>query len=285
MAVSPWVLVPVLPRESRDRGCGPGLFVYAPATMARLKRHRCRPAEWSREHRDGVIPLLPSVDMRGPVLGNRRRHGERRSQMFALVPREIAFLDMFQNAARNMIEGSRLLKELMAEYQNPVQAASQIKNLEHLGDEITHDIIRRLNQTFITPIDREDIHGLAGAVDDILDAVEAIADRFVIFEIAGPSPPAIVLSTIRHESAVAGGAGIDFLGQRASEPNQIFFPDGSPRKEADRLTRDALSKLFREEKDPMAVIKWKEIYETFEEATDRCEDAANILERITLKHN
>ena len=128
--------------------------------------------------------------------------------MFALVPREVAFLDMFQNAARNMIEGSRLLKGLMADYQNPVQAASQIKHLEHLGDEITHDIIRRLNQTFITPIDREDIHGLAGAVDDILDAVEAIADRFVIFERVGPSPPAIALSKILYDSSIAVGAGI-----------------------------------------------------------------------------
>ncbi len=205
--------------------------------------------------------------------------------MFALVPRNVAFLDMFQNAARNMIEGSRLLKELMADYQNPVQAASRIKDLEHVGDEITHDIIRRLNQTFITPIDREDIHGLAGALDDILDAVEAIADRFVIYEVAGPSPPAIVLSTILHESAVAVGAGIDLLGQRHSDLNECFVRIDSLENEADRLTRDALSKLFREEKDPLAVIKWKEIYETFEEATDRCEDAANILERITLKHN
>jgi len=205
--------------------------------------------------------------------------------MFGLVPREVAFLDMFQKAARNMIEGSRLLKELMADYQNPVQAASRIKDLEHVGDEITHDIIRRLNQTFITPIDREDIHGLAGALDDILDAVEAIADRFVIYEVAGPSPPAIVLSTILHESAVAVGAGIDLLGQRHSDLNECFVRINSLENEADRLTRDALSKLFREEKDPMAVIKWKEIFETFEEATDRCEDAANILERITLKHN
>ncbi len=205
--------------------------------------------------------------------------------MFSLVPREVAFLDMFQKAARNMIEGSRLLKELMADYQNPVQAASRIKDLEHVGDEITHDIIRRLNQTFITPIDREDIHGLAGAVDDILDAVEAIADRFVIFEIAEPSPPAIALSKILHDSAVAVGAGIDLLGQKHTDLNECCVRVNSLENEADRLTRDAISKLFREEKDPTAIIKWKEIYETFEEATDRCEDAADILERIALKHN
>ena len=205
--------------------------------------------------------------------------------MFALVPREVAFLDMFQNAARNMIEGSRLLKGLMADYQNPVQAASQIKHLEHLGDEITHDIIRRLNQTFITPIDREDIHGLAGAVDDILDSVEAIADRFVIFEIAGPSPPAIALSKILYDSSIAVGRGIDLMGQRHLDLNECCVRINSLENEADRLTRDAISNLFREEKEPMAVIKWKEIYEMFEEATDRCEDAANILERIALKHN
>ena len=205
--------------------------------------------------------------------------------MFALVPRQIAFLEMFQQAARNMIEGSRLLKEMMADYQNPIQAASRIKDLEHVGDTITHDIVRRLNQTFITPIDREDIYGLTGAVDDILDAVEAVADRFVIFEVAGPSPPAIALSKILYDSAVAVGAGIDLLGGRHADLNDYCVRINSLENEADRLTRDALSKLFREEKDPIAVVKWKEIYETFEEATDRCEDAANVLERITLKHN
>ena len=205
--------------------------------------------------------------------------------MFALVPRQIAFLEMFQQAARNMIEGSRLLKEMMADYQNPIQAASRIKDLEHVGDTITHDIIRRLNQTFITPIDREDIYGLTGAVDDILDAVEAVADRFVIFEVAGPSPPAIALSKILYDSAVAVGAGIDLLGERHADLNDYCARINSLENEADRLTRDAISKLFREERDPIAVVKWKEIYETFEEATDRCEDAANVLERITLKHN
>jgi len=205
--------------------------------------------------------------------------------MFALVPREVAFFDMFQKAARNMIEGSRLLKEMMADYQNPVQAASRIKDLEHVGDEITHDIVRRLNLTFITPIDREDIHGLAGALDDILDTVEAIADRFVIFEVAGPSPPAIALSKILYDSSIAVGAGIDFLGQKHTDLNECCVRINTLENEADRLTRDALSKLFREEKDPTAIIKWKEIYEMFEEATDRCEDAANILERIALKHN
>ena len=205
--------------------------------------------------------------------------------MFALVPRQIAFLEMFQQAARNMIEGSRLLKEMMADYQNPIQAASRIKDLEHVGDTITHDIVRRLNQTFITPIDREDIYGLTGAVDDILDAVEAVADRFVIFEVAGPSPPAIALSKILHDSAVAVGAGIDLLGERYADLNDYCARINSLENETDRLTRDALSKLFREERDPIAVVKWKEIYETFEEATDRCEDAANVLERITLKHN
>jgi predicted phosphate transport protein (TIGR00153 family) len=204
--------------------------------------------------------------------------------MFNLIPREIAFFEMFQKAAHNMIEGSRLLKNMMEDFRNPVEQARRIKDIEHIGDSITHDIALKLNQTFITPLDREDIHGLASVLDDILDLVEAVADRFVVFKVAKPTEAAIKLANILYQSAVAVGAGIDQLGKPHADVNQYFVLVNSLENEADRITRDVISKLFEEEKDPIAVIKWKEIYENFEEGTDRCEDVANILERIALKH-
>lgn len=204
--------------------------------------------------------------------------------MFGLIPKETAFFELFQKAAHNMIEGSRLLKEMMEDFHNPVGQAHRIKDIEHIGDGITHDIARKLNQTFITPIDREDIHGLASALDDILDIIEAIADRFVVFKVSRPTGPAVKLANILYQSAVAVGAGIDRLGKPHADVSECCVLVNSLENEADRVTRDAISALFEEEKDPIAVIKWKEIYENFEEGTDRCEDVANILERIALKH-
>ncbi len=172
----------------------------------------------------------------------------------------------------------------MENFQDPVAQARRIKDIEHVGDGITHDIVRKLNQTFITPIDREDIHDLASAMDDILDLVEAVADRFVVFKVARPTEPAIKLANILYQSAVAVGAGVDRLGQPHTDLSECCVRINSLENEADRIMRDAISRLFEEEKDPIAVIKWKEIYENFEEGTDRCEDVANVLERIALKH-
>ena len=205
--------------------------------------------------------------------------------MFGLIPREEAFFELFKKAARNAVEGSRLLKEMMEQYQNPLEQARRIKDVEHIGDGITHDIARKLNQTFITPIDREDIHALASALDDILDIVEAVADRFVVFKVNKPTDTAVKLAGILHQAAVAVSEGVDLLGQPHADVTECNVRVNSLENEADRLTRDAISALFEGEKDPVAVIKLKEIYEAFEEGTDRCEDVANILERIALKHH
>jgi predicted phosphate transport protein (TIGR00153 family) len=204
--------------------------------------------------------------------------------MFGLIPRELAFFEMFRKGAHNMIEGSRLLKEMMEDFRRPTEQAQRIKDIEHIGDGITHDIARKLNQTFITPIDREDIHDLASALDDILDLVEAIADRFVVFKVTQPTETAIKLANILYQAAVAVGAAIDQLGRPHTDVNEYCVQVNSLENEADRISRDAISALFEQEKDPIQVIKWKEIYENFEDGTDRCEDVSNILERIALKH-
>ena len=204
--------------------------------------------------------------------------------IFGLIPKEEAFFELFKKAAHNMIEGSRLLKDMMDNFRDPAGKAKQIKDVEHVGDGITHDIAMRLNQTFITPIDREDIHDLASALDDILDAVEAVADRFVIYKIAQPTESAIRLADILYEASVAVGRGVDRVSMSHAQIKECSVQVNSLENEADRVSRDAISGLFEKETDPISVIKWKEIYETFEEGTDRCEDVANILERIVLKH-
>ena len=204
--------------------------------------------------------------------------------LFGLIPREEAFLELFKQAAHNMIEGSRLLKDMMEHFQSPVEQAKRIKEVEHVGDGITHDIALRLNQTFITPIDREDIHDLASALDDIVDVAEAIADKFVLYKVTRPTEMAIKLADVLYQASVAVGAGVDRLGMSHSDMKECSVQVNSLENEADRVSRDAISVLFEKETEPMAVIKWKEIYEAFEAGTDRCEDVANSLERIALKH-
>jgi predicted phosphate transport protein (TIGR00153 family) len=205
--------------------------------------------------------------------------------LFGLIPREEAFFELFKKAAHNMIEGSRLLKAMMEDFRSPIEQARGIKDVEHVGDSITHDIALRLNKTFITPIDREDIHDLASALDDILDVAEAIADRFVLYKVTQPTEMAIKLADILYQASVAVGCGVDRLGLAHPELKECSVLVNSLENEADRVSRDAISALFEKETDPIAVIKWKEIYENFEAGTDRCEDVANILERIALKHH
>jgi predicted phosphate transport protein (TIGR00153 family) len=179
--------------------------------------------------------------------------------MFGLIPREEAFFELFKNAAHNMIEGSRLLKEMMEQYQPASEQAKRIKEVEHVGDGITHDIARRLNQTFITPIDREDIHDLASALDDILDVTEAIADRFVLYKVTKPTERAVKLADLLYQASVAVGAAVDRLGFAHPDIKECSVQVNSLENEADRISRDAISELFDKETDPMAVIKWKEI--------------------------
>ena len=203
--------------------------------------------------------------------------------MFSLFPRKIAFFEMFNEAAHNMVLGSRLLKEMLQSYENIESKAREIKRVESAGDAITHTIFRNLNQTFITPIDREDIYALASCIDDVLDFVEAAADGLVIYKIDKPTPEAVELVNIIHQSCEELERGIAQLG-KVKDMNATFVTVNSLENEADRITRDVIARLFENEKDPIMLIKWKEIYESLEEGTDRCEDVANVLERILLKH-
>lgn len=204
--------------------------------------------------------------------------------MVRIIPREEKFSDYFEQAAQNILRGAETLKTMMDLYLHPEESAKKLKDLEHEGDKITHEIVKKLNQTFITPIDREDIYSLTSALDDVLDLIEAAADRMVLYKIASPTPEARELSNIIYESsqeiekAIVLLRGLDEVYyQHCVEINRL-------ENAADRITRDAIARLFQGEYSPYEVIKWKEIYETLEAATDKCEDVANIIEAVILKH-
>lgn len=202
-----------------------------------------------------------------------------------LMPREVEFFELFRKSAHNVIDGCRHLRKMVNDFSNPAESARQLRDIEHIGDGITHDIVRKLNQTFITPIDREDIHDLASALDDVLDLVEEIADHFIVYKIEKPNEASVQLAEILCQAAEAVGVAVDQLGNPRANITDYCVRINSLENEADRVVRQAISTLFEREKDPIAVLKWKEIYQAFEDGADRCEDVSNVLERIVVKHH
>ncbi|HEY5594454.1 MAG TPA: DUF47 family protein [Nitrospiria bacterium] len=204
--------------------------------------------------------------------------------MFRLIPREEKFFEMFEASARNIHRGAYLLREMMEQYRDPEKQADAIMEVEHQGDTITHDIIHKLNQTFITPIDREDIYALSSALDDVLDLIESVSDRMVMYKIKEPTETARRLAGIIFKSAEEIVKGVGLL-KALGDVRPYCIEINRLENEADRVSRDAVADLFENVRDPILVLKWKELYEHLEEATDRCEDVANILENIVLKNS
>ena len=204
--------------------------------------------------------------------------------MWDFMPSEKGFFDLFKQASENVVDAGQCLKDLMNNFVEPHKEIQHIKDLEHKGDGLTHDLVLKLNKTFITPLDREDIHALACALDDILDEIDAIAILFRVFNIPRPTPTACKLAEILHEAAREVGKGISLLLEKNWDIKDCAIRVNSLENEADEVSREAISRLFEEEPDPKTVMKWKEIYEKFEIGTDCCEDAVNVLERIALKH-
>jgi uncharacterized protein Yka (UPF0111/DUF47 family) len=202
---------------------------------------------------------------------------------FRLIPREEKFFDEFVGLAEEIRTGARTLKQMLAVDPPDMTRADAIKDLEHTCDTKTHAIIQRLNRTFVTPIDREDIHALAISLDDVMDAIDAAAAIIRLYRIVNVRPGARRLADIVCElmDLVAQGLASFEKSQRvlelAARINQL-------EREADRAHQDAIVALFDEERDPITVIKWKEILDFLETATDRCEDVGNVLEGIIVKH-
>ncbi len=206
--------------------------------------------------------------------------------MWRIFPKEEPFFKMLLEAAENDLRASERLLQMMSCYRAPEDDAAAIKEAEHHGDELTHEIIRKLDTTFLTPIEREDIHALASIIDDVLDLVDAVADRMVLFKIATPTEEARQLAELIQRALQEVCKGIAALTKR---DHQVIYGHcievNRLENEADQVNRQALAKLFESGSAPLEIIKWKEIYEYLEEATDRTEDVANILESIVLKNS
>ena len=203
--------------------------------------------------------------------------------MFNLIPKEVRFFDLFERQAECIIKGAGLLHEMTHNFSDARAKAHAIKEVEHQGDQITHEVVKRLNTTFITPIDREDIHDLATRLDDVLDYIEAAAERLVVYRIKEPTSACRAMSDIIVSQTHALDRAIRCL--RTMDPGFHEHAVEVNRLEnaADTLLRDSLAAMFEEQPDPIEIIKWKEIYETMEIVTDRGEDVANVIEGIILK--
>jgi predicted phosphate transport protein (TIGR00153 family) len=204
-----------------------------------------------------------------------------------LLPHDASFFAQFEQQGKKTVEGCRAFLEMVEQPGNMERRAERVKQIEHECDEITHAVVESLHKTFITPIDRNDIYRLITKMDDIMDFVEAAADRVALYEIPTMTKEVADLARCLVESAdhvLSAVSGIRDLGK----PNGILqhcIEINRLENVADGILRGALARLFREEKDPIAVIKWKEIYETLETATDRCEDVANIIEGVVLENS
>lgn len=200
-------------------------------------------------------------------------------------PKEIDFFEIFDRAALNVTKAATLLVSLMENFDNVDARAKEIYEVEQDGDMLTHEIMKKLNKTFITPIDREDLHALASSLDDVLDLIWASVDRLSVFKITEPTKEAIAMSKDLLTTAEVIHKAI----QKLKEKNYSYVQEycieiNRLENRVDRAFRDALGALFNDVKDPILIIKWKEIYEHFEDASDKCEDVANVLEAIVLKH-
>ena len=202
---------------------------------------------------------------------------------FSLIPVEGKFYADFAAMADQLRNGARLLEQMFASEPPIADKAHEIKEVEHKCDFLTHEIIQRLHRTFVTPLDREDIHSLARSLDDVMDAIDASAAVVRLYQIAHVRPDARELARLVKVSAEQVVIAMKALERKtgistpAVEINRL-------ENEADRAHQVALRRLFEEERDPITIIKWKEILDFLEAATDRCEDVANVLEGVVVKH-
>jgi uncharacterized protein len=199
-------------------------------------------------------------------------------------PRDREFFDLFEEAGGNILRAADLLEQMLLDYPDRADLARDILICEQEGDRITHDIIRRLNETFVTPIDREDIHALASALDDVVDFTEEVADYLGLYKIEAPMEQAQQLARVLHQAgrqiaeAMPRLRGFKDMSHYTVEINRL-------ENDGDRITREAMASLFDNGIDPMVVIRWKDIYERLESAIDATEHVANILEGVVIKNS
>ncbi len=201
----------------------------------------------------------------------------------SLVPQEREYFRLFSEFAAILDQAAQLLAKLMNDYRDPKSVARQQVELEHVGDKIVHDIVRRLNKTFITPLDREDIYDLAATLDEVLDSIEATADMLVVYRIDQPTTHAVEQAVVLARQTAELRIALDGLDKRKGL-DEHWIEINRLENDGDRLYRDAVAELFDGDMKCTDIIKWKDIYHTLERAMDQCEDVANIIESIVLKN-
>ncbi len=199
-----------------------------------------------------------------------------------LLPKDQKFFDMLKSSAKNLLEGAEALKDLVEDYTDVERKVRRIKQIEHRGDTIIHSVMDKLDKTFITPIDREDIHILASELDDVLDAIEGISSRLYNFKIPKPTPECIRLVNIIYQGVVQIEKAISDL-EHFDNLRPFCIEINSLENEADQISQEMVGRLLDEEPDWRVAIKWKEIYGRLETAADHCENIANVIESIVVK--
>jgi uncharacterized protein len=202
----------------------------------------------------------------------------------AFAPRDRAYFELFEEAGNNILESAELLDRLLNGYPDSKGLAQDIRDREHDGDRITHDIIDRLNHTSVTPIDRQDILALASALDDIVDYIEEVADYLGLYKIEAPMDQAIKLAAVINQAAKQIAEAIPLL-KGFHDISKFTVEVNRLENEGDRITREAVASLFDGGIDPMVVIRWKDLFERLEAAIDSTERVANILEGIVIKNS
>ena len=205
---------------------------------------------------------------------------------FSFMPRQNKFFELFEEGAGNMVKAALVLKEMVDVWEDIESKAAQIDDLEHIGDTITHKIIAQLHRTFVTPFDREDIALLAHSLDDVTDFIHAASVAMQIYKVNYPSQGARELADIIVQAAGEVEKALRLL-RHSAKLNQVLehcVEINRLENKADNVFRTAMAELFAHSTDMADVIKWREIYEHMESATDRCEDVADVLEGVALKN-
>jgi predicted phosphate transport protein (TIGR00153 family) len=202
------------------------------------------------------------------------------------LSRDNLFFSAFSNHAAKAVEASKLLVEMWKDMSQAPSCAKRIKDLEHEADKITHDCVAALHQTWITPLDREEIHALITRLDDVLDSIEAASERIILFEISEGTPEGLVLCEAVVASCEAVHSAVQSLRdlKHSKRLLELCIEINKHENTADLAYRTAIAKLFKSGSDPLLVMKWRDIYDHLETATDRCEDVANIIEGVVLEH-
>ena len=205
--------------------------------------------------------------------------------MLRLIPKEIQFFELFERSAKLLLDGSKVLVEIVNDFQELPTKAQRLERLEHDADQVTHEIMAKLNRTFITPLDREDIHGLATALDDVMDFIEAVTEHLVLYKVKQSTPKFQALAQVVLKQVEEINKMIPRLRDlKHADILQHCIEVNRLENEADRILREAVGELFDRGGDPLEVMKWRDLYNMLETATDKCEDVAVAIEGIFLKN-